>query len=203
MSNIKRYICPEVKTPHQQYKSSSPSSYPSKQPIKTQSFTTKRELRQISTEIKEFSKQNDEYCRKRRYIDDKLTQLGATPMKKQKMPMKMALNILNYKKKKELTDHMKIKESGLILANTSKRSRVSSVNKKIDDDIGDINHSTILKPSKNGIFKIDQEFLKNSKVYSKMNVETSSRTSNHDKELLTRTSKPITHEKKWLRKGSR
>lgn len=86
-------------------------------PVKVaKGVSTFKEQRKIISSIKEFSSQSLTGLSKKGYKEDKLTMLGAAPVKQQKMPFQMRVGIKagREKRKKKLVDQAK--ESGTVLA---------------------------------------------------------------------------------------
>lgn len=118
-----------------------------------QNIMTKNEIKNIYSEIKELSATALIGSAKLRYKEDKLTKLGALPVKQQKMPFKMRLG-LNHARKKRLSIALEnAKVSGVILASTKKSSKSKRVD-TLDKSNPSINNCT-----RGGVMRISKKLL--------------------------------------------
>ena len=78
-------------------------------------------FQKIFNSVRDFGTSNS-HNSKKKSLDDKLTKLGAPPIKQQKMPFKMRVGILEGRKKREEYQKKEAKSSGQILAIKSKNS---------------------------------------------------------------------------------
>lgn len=107
-------------------------------------------FQKIFKSVKEFGLTNIQTSKKK-ILDDKLTKLGALPVKQQKMPFKMKMGILEGRKKREKRQLEEARESGQVLS--IKKKKEIKVNKKISNNQPDFNVKTrggVLRLSKSG-----------------------------------------------------
>ena len=164
MSNkIKTYSCPVVKLPDRQsvsvngkvkrhdWDDNRSQSFATSKKAKTQSAAA--EMKDIFESIKELSSTTLQGSDRKKYKEDKLTKLGAPPVKEQTMPFKMKMGILRGRKKREERALAQAKESGVVLAKTSKKDKKKRIDDENDDSGGpDWNlatHNGVLRISKN------------------------------------------------------
>ena len=90
---------------------------------------TQKELRLIYKEIKEFSSTSLSSGDKRKYNDDKLTRLGAPPIKAEKIPFKMKLGMMKHQKKLAVKELQHVKDSGVVFGVSKSKSLLNDKNK--------------------------------------------------------------------------
>lgn len=93
------------------------------------------EISEIMGSIREFSSSTFQGQAKIKHKDDKLVKLGAAPMKKQTMPLKMAIGIQKGREKRAAKTLMRAKESGTVLARskTANKDRTNDKSAKSRD----------------------------------------------------------------------
>lgn len=83
----------------------------------------REEINDIFTSVKDFSSTTFQGLKRRHYREDVLTKLGAPAVKQQKMPFKQRVGLAAAKKKRDVKNEEKAKESGVVLATVNKKSR--------------------------------------------------------------------------------
>jgi hypothetical protein len=89
----------------------------------------KKIFQKIFKSVKEFGLTNMETS-KRKLLDEKLTKLGAPPLKQQKMPFKMKIGILDGRKRREKAHVQDARVSGQVLASSKIKKDNLKVKKK-------------------------------------------------------------------------
>jgi hypothetical protein len=91
------------------------------------------DLKALFSTVKDFSATAFTGMKKKQHKEDKLTKLGAAPVKQQQMPFKMKMGILAGRKKRDETTEKSAQESGVVLARVAsqkvgggQRNRTSS-----------------------------------------------------------------------------
>jgi hypothetical protein len=111
----------------------------------------KKIFQKIFKSVKEFGLTNMETS-KRRLLDDKLTKLGAPPLKQQKMPFKMKIGILDGRKRREKTQLQEARVSGQVLASSkTKKDNLKVVKKKSSSQQPDFDVKT-----KRGVLQLNK-----------------------------------------------
>jgi hypothetical protein len=135
-TTVKTVVCPEISLPSHLLKSQSSSSSSSsrarndvrKEP--TEQGSTKEELRSMMTDIKKFNTSMEFGKTKRKTIDDKLTSLGALPAKAQRMPLKLKINLQNFRKKRDEKQLQESKASQVINEKFAAVARKNKISKR-------------------------------------------------------------------------
>ena len=84
----------------------------------------REEINDIFSSVKDFSSTTFVGLKRRHHREDVLTKLGAPAVKQQKMPFKQRVGLAAAKKKRDVKNEEKAKESGVVLAAVvSKKSR--------------------------------------------------------------------------------
>lgn len=83
----------------------------------------KEELRSFMSNIKEFNAHSELGKSRRQFEEDRLTQLGALPLKQAKMPFKVRLRIESAQKKRENRKSSELKESDEVIAVSATKKR--------------------------------------------------------------------------------
>jgi hypothetical protein len=91
-------------------------------------------FQQMFSSVKEFGMTNLEKSKKK-VLENKLTKLGAPPVKQPKMPFKMKMGILEGRKRREKLQLQDARDSGQVLASslTSKKKNETKLKKRIPD----------------------------------------------------------------------
>jgi hypothetical protein len=97
-------------------------------------YEEKKEFQQMFASVKDLTATSFTGMSKKTHKEDKLTKLGALPVKQQKMPLKMKLGIIAGREKRLEKTVNRAKEEGVVLptsviAQLSKKSNVSDNNK--------------------------------------------------------------------------
>ena len=172
MVKLKTFIAPAVRLPHDYAKREGKpvphrgyfKSEHSQQKPKLEK-TSKSELQQIYSEIKEYSSTAFTGLAKKKHKEDKLTKLGAPPAKEQTMPFKMKMGILAGRKKREQKMIAEAKQAGIVLAeNVTKKAKKPTRNDKKGrsrSDRDDIGPKTV-----GGVLRIGKNFMAAGRHYS-------------------------------------
>jgi hypothetical protein len=124
------FICPEVKVPSSNKRKYSkevvnkPES--SSNRFKNQKSSVREELKGLVNEVKNFSAQSYKGYKKILFNADKLTKLGAPPLKQQKMPFHCKIKVDKNRKLRKLEELQAAKESGVVLMTKSNSRPLSS-----------------------------------------------------------------------------
>lgn len=126
MSLGKRFVCPDVTVPTKRNNDNYKSNDNKKNNTNSNDSKFKNRLIEKNAERKEFSDifnsikelASTQYVgmNKKKFKEDKLTKLGAAPVKQQKMPFKMKIGILKGREKKIKKLQDQAKESGVVLS---------------------------------------------------------------------------------------
>ncbi len=84
---------------------------------RSETMSTKEELGEYMKNIKEFNANSELGTKRRKFEEDKLTKLGALPLKQVKMPLKVKLRVLEAKNKREKRRLDELKQSHEVVAN--------------------------------------------------------------------------------------
>lgn len=94
------------------------------------SKSVKDELKGIMKSIKQFNTEAQQGKEKRKSAQDRLTALGAMPLKQQKMPLKMRLAIMQSREKKQRHREEIERQSEVVTVNTLKKIRERKAGRK-------------------------------------------------------------------------
>ncbi|RYH29919.1 DUF4602 domain-containing protein [archaeon] len=89
----------------------------------TSNMSTREELKHLMKSIKQFNSNQLFGKEKRKSYQDKLTELGAMPLKQQKVPFKMKLAIHKSRERKQERKKEEQKQSGVVTMDTLKHVR--------------------------------------------------------------------------------
>lgn len=122
------------------------------------------DLKALFSTVKDFSATSFTGMKKKHHKEDKLTKLGAPPVKQQKMPFKMKIGILAGRKKRDEITEKNAQESGVVLARVAsqkvgggRRNSSSSFQKKKPRRSGD--SSSIDINTKGGVLHLSSKRL--------------------------------------------
>ncbi len=155
---VQRVVCPEIGLPEDMRKRSQnsnrnpsperPSSSPQKsnktigiakslggnfnaiQSVQKNELETKSDFREFFGTLKEYNANAELGTSRRKFAEDRLTQLGAIPLKQQKMPFKVRLRIMEAEAKREKRRRDELQESHEISADYQKLMKKKSSNGK-------------------------------------------------------------------------
>lgn len=83
----------------------------------------REEISSIFADIKDYSATSFIGMKRKNHKEDKLTDLGAPPVKQQKMPFKQKIGIACAKKKHDVKNVQTARDQGVVLAAVSKKGR--------------------------------------------------------------------------------
>ena len=125
MASVKRFMCPEVSVPTKINKTLKPNDISDNSPQRNdnrfnnrlqEKTAERKEFSNIFNSIKELASTQYVGMNKKKFKEDKLTKLGAAPVKQQKMPFKMKIGIVKGREKKMKKIQEQAKESGVVLS---------------------------------------------------------------------------------------
>ena len=96
----------------------------------TENTSTREELRGFMQDIRQFNTSMEVGKSKRKIIEDKLTVLGAPPLKPQKMPLKLKIALSNARKFREKKELDRARESQVVNHQYDKIAKKSKMNKR-------------------------------------------------------------------------
>lgn len=119
--------CPTTELPEDYLNSRSKKKRKHIEETDQQQQNERQIFQRIFKTVKEFGLTNIQTSKKK-ILDDKLTKLGAPPVKQQKMPFKMKMGILEGRKKREKRQIQEARVSGQVLS--TKKKKETKVSKK-------------------------------------------------------------------------
>ena len=163
MASVKKFVCPEVSVPTKINKTFKPNNRndnstqrnDNKFKNRLQEKTAERkEFSDIFNSIKELASTQYVGMNKKKFKEDKLTKLGAAPVKQQKMPFKMKMGIIKGRDKKIKKMQEQVKESGVVLSKD-----LLEQSKKIKKNVS--NQPNLDVRTKSGVLHINKKRIKN------------------------------------------
>jgi hypothetical protein len=94
--------------------------------------TQDKSFEHLLSSVKDFSSVSLTGQSRKKFEDDKLTKLGALPVKQQKMPFQMRIGLIAGKKKRDARKNIELKESGQVVAKSQQQKSKSKPREKKD-----------------------------------------------------------------------
>jgi hypothetical protein len=128
---VKTVFCPEVGLPDD-FKSHSRKRGRSSFHASNKKQTQDKSFEHLLSSVKDFSSVSLTGQSRKKFEDDKLTKLGALPVKQQKMPFQMRIGLIAGKKKRDARKNIELKESGQVVAKSQQQKSKSKPREKKD-----------------------------------------------------------------------
>lgn len=138
---VKTVVCPEIGLPQKEMRNKKPFVKKSSEKFNPKNnkllpsgkfrndITLKEEYSSLMTEIKSFNAESVIGKDRRKADHDKLTQLGARPLKQAKMPFKVKLRIVKADKRRESKKIKELNASDVVLARSHQINKKKSTRK--------------------------------------------------------------------------